>query len=252
MGNRLAFNRKQTMPRKHYKSSAFVQPNHQQSRQTPRKNAFTTSTGLPPARVIRPNRMGGQEVGVGVPLSTVRQTQLRAYFERALLRNQARNTYDRDWGDALVDQALPDDPGPIDSGTFKPTKRWIVLYRTAENGIDGTHEIKVSDARAAIGGAGTAVFNPFIIKSMHIWMAPNEVNTHFSGILYTKDDADNGILGGQYSDIAPYGEFVKFRLMYRGEGYVAAGSESATKVIIALGGSAKWNGVIYAQVETYD
>lgn len=187
-----------------------------------------------------------------MPLAQVREVQLNAYFEKALTRNQMSVAYDRDWGDLLVDQALPDDPGPIDSGAFKPVKRWIVLYRTAEGGIDGTHDITVNDVRVAINGAGTAVSNPFIIKCLHIWLAPNAVNTHFSGVLYTKDDADNGILGGQYSDLAPYGKFVKFRVNFRGEGYVTAGSESATKVVFALGGSAKWNGVVYAQVETYD
>lgn len=223
----------------------------------PRKNASretntAPSSGTHQVKILKINRLGGREVGIGVPLSEVRRFHLDTYFEKALIRNRSRMIYDRDWGELMVDQTLPDDPGPIDSGAFKPVKRWIVLYRTAEAGIDGTHDVTVNDVRVAINGAGTAVSNPFIIKAMHIWIAPNAVNTHFSGVLYTKDDADNGILGGQYSDIAPYGEFVKFRVSFRGEGYVAAGSESAAKVVFALGGSAKWNAVVYAQVETYD
>lgn len=159
--------------------------------------------------------------------------------------------YDRNWGDALIDQRLADDPPPINGGAFHPVKRWMVVYRTAETGLDGTHVITVKDIRDSIV-AGSITNAPFIIKQLHIWIAPNAVNTHFSGLLITKDDEDNGILGGQYSDIAPYGEFVKFRVVYRGEGFVTSSSVAGTKEVIAIGGSAKWNGVVYAQVETYD
>lgn len=203
-------------------------------------------------KALVPNRLGGRDIGCDVPLVQVREVQLNAYFDRALTRNRNGMMYDRDWGDAIVDQNLPNDPGPINSGNFKPVTRWIVLYRTAEAGVDGTHQITVNDVRTAITGAGTATANPFIIKEMHVWIAPNAINTHFSGLLITFDDADNGILGGQYSDIATLTELVKFRVKYRGEGYVTAGNESATKVVLAIGGSAKWNGLVYAQVETYD
>ena len=204
---------------------------------------------------IRPNCIGGRDLGIEYPLLEQYRVQKERYFELAEIRrkqrSQRRTGYDRDWGDAIVDQQLSDDPGPINAGTFQPVKRWIVVYRTTPGGLDGTHNITVGDIRDAITGT-TATPNPFIIRQLHIWIAPNAVSTHFSGLLLTKDDEDNGILGGQYSDIAPYGEFVKFRVRFRGEGYVVGSAQPRTKEVISIGGSQKWNGVVYAQVETYD
>jgi hypothetical protein len=126
------------------------------------------------------------------------------------------------------------------------------LYRTAEAGIDGTYNLTVSEVRTALAGSGTSFFNSFIIKELHIWLAPNTVNTHFSGILFTQDDPDNGILAGEYSDIAPYGEFVRFRVRFPGEGFICSTTDTTGKKIVGIGGSAKWNGVIYGCVVTYD
>jgi len=204
------------------------------------------------SKVLVPSRIGARDVGLDVPLNQIHQVQKDAYFARAASKGAARAQYDHNWGDCIVDQALPDDPGPIVSGSFKPVTRWCVVYRTAEGGQDGTHTIIVSDIRSAISGQGTTVSAPFIIKEMHVWLAPNVVNTHFSGVLYTKDDAENGILAGQYSDIAPYGEFCKFRVRYPGEGQVKGSTTAGTQEVLGLGGSAKWNGVVYALVETYD
>ena len=191
-------------------------------------------------------------MGREYPLQDFLLLRKQQYLETALIRNKARSLiYDRDWGDACVDQRLPDDPAPINSAGFSPVKRWIVLYRTREDGIDGTHNITVSDVRSAITSV-TATGIGFIIRQLHIWLAPHAVSTHFSGLLFTKDDADNGILGGRYSDIAPYGEFVKFRIVYKGEGYVVSATDPGTKELISLGGSEKWNGLVYAQLETFD
>lgn len=198
------------------------------------------------------NRYGGRDVGFEVPLNQVLGVQKELYFTRASQRNISRAIYDTDWGDCMVDQILPDDPGPINSGTFKPVTRWIVLYRTPEAGQDGTHEILVSDVRAALTGAGTSGVSSFIIKEMHVWVAPNAINTHFSAVLYTQDDEANGILGGSYSDIASLTKMCKFRVMYRGEGMVKQSTDSASVKVLALGGSAKWNGIVYAKIQCYD
>jgi hypothetical protein len=201
---------------------------------------------------IKPNTVPiGLSVGRDIPLSDYVASQKEAYFQRALQRNK-RFAYDRDWGDTIVDQVLARDPGPINSGSFKPVKRWVDMYRTAEGGLDGTYYLTVGEARTALAGSGTSTFSSFIIKELHIWLAPNTVSTHFSGILFTQDDPDNGILAGEYSDIAPYGEFVRFRVRFPGEGFICSVTDTTGKKIVGIGGSAKWNGVIYGCVETYD
>lgn len=239
-------------PRKHYKSSAFVQPTTRINTNNPTP---TRTASAPSSRKLRPNTFGGNEPSAAFPLMRIIAEQRDRYFTNARLRQTTRAStragYDRDWGDAIVDQQLADDPGPINIGQFHPVKRWIAVYRTEEGGIDGSHDIIVRAFRSAISVA-TANPTPFIIRKLHIWLAPNTVNTHFSGLLITKDDVDNGILGGQYSDIAPYGEFVKFRVKFRGEGYVSSSNDADSKVIFTIGGSAKWNGVVYALVECYD
>lgn len=217
-------------------------------------NTTTSQTTSRSRKRLLPSITGGLDIGREFPLSRLIDDQKARFFRNAERNQKARvfsSGYDRDWGDAIIDQQLADDPSPINGGLFHPVKRWIVVYRTAEAGVDGSHTITVREIREAIG-SGTANPNPFIINKLHIWIAPHDVNTHFSGLLITKDDEDNGILGGQYSDIAPYGEFVKFRVTFRGEGYVTGASASATKEVITLGGSAKWNAVVYAQVQTYD
>ena len=125
------------------------------------------------------------DLGRQYPVSRFIQDQKDRYFENARLRqrNRALNrVYDRDWGDAIVDQDLADDPPPINGGLFHPIKRWIVVYRTAEPGVDGTHNITISDFRNAISTA-TQFPQPFILRKLHIWLAPNAVNTHFSAPL---------------------------------------------------------------------
>jgi len=206
----------------------------------------------PGNKVLLPTRIGARLTGLDVPLSQIHQVEKDAYFARKASKGAARAQYEHNWGDCIVDQVLPDDPGPIVSGTFKPVTRWCVIYRTAEAGIDGTHTITVSDVRTAVAGQGTTVSAPFILKELHVWLAPNAPNTHFSGIIITKDDAENGILGGQYSDIAPWGEFCKFRVRYPGEGQVKGSTTAGTQEVLGLGGSTKWNGVVYALIETYD
>jgi len=203
-------------------------------------------------RQYQPNTLGGRSPGIDVPLAQVIEVQKSVYFATAEAKNLERAAYSHNWGDCLVDNALPDDPGPINSGTFKPVRRWLVLYRTAEAGVDGTVNLTVTDVRTALNGQGTTLDASFIIKQLHVWIAPNVASTHFSGVLYTKDDAENGILGGQYSDVAPIFDFVKFRVRFPGEGSVASAATAGTKQVIGLGGSAKWNGLIYAEVETYD
>lgn len=176
----------------------------------------------------------------------------RQYFAGVMKRRSMRSTYDRDWGDTIVDQRLSDDPGPINSGRFKPVKRWLVAYRTQESGADGTVNVTVTNIRTAISGTGSTTIQQFIVHEYHVWIAPNTPSTHFSGVLFTKDDEANGILGGQYSDIAPWGEFVKFRVRFKGEGQVCDATTSGNQELIGLGGSEKWNGLIYALVSTYD
>ena len=105
---------------------------------------------------IRPNCIGGRDLGIEYPLLEQYRVQKERYFELAEIRrkqrSQRRTGYDRDWGDAIVDQQLSDDPGPINAGTFQPVKRWIVVYRTTPGGLDGTHNITVGDIRDAITG----------------------------------------------------------------------------------------------------
>jgi len=203
-------------------------------------------------RQFQSNKLGGRLPGIDVPLAQVIEVQKAVYFANAEAKNLERAAYSHNWGECIVDNALPDDPGPINSGTFKPVRRWLVLYRTPEAGVDGTVNLTVADVRTALSGQGTTLDSAFIIKHLHVWIAPNTVSTHFSGVLYTKDDAENGILGGQYSDVAPFGDFVKFKVRFPGEGSVASAATSSTKQVIGLGGSTKWNGLIYAEVETYD
>lgn len=230
-----AFKNQQNKPRNALQTPAFGQPG------SSIRNVSTST--------IRPNP---GDIGLDIPLRDHVQALKIRTFRLKQSRQQQRAAFDHNWGRCIVDQGLADDPGPINSGNFKPTKRWIVVYRTAEAGVDGTHTIITSDVRAAIAGQGTTVSAPFIIHRLDIWLAPTTVNTHFSGVIITKDDEANGILGGQYTDIAPYGEFVKFRVRYPGEGYVDGSTTAGTKEVIGLGGSAKWNGVVYALIETYD
>lgn len=172
-------------------------------------------------------------------------------FNKLKSKALKRASYDADWGETIVTQDLDDDPGPINGGAFYPITRWIVLYRTAESGIDGTHNVTVSDIRTVLGPQ-TTIVNNWILKKLHIWVAPNTVSTHFSGVLYTKDDPNNGILGGVYSDVAPYGEFVKFAVSFPGEGFISDSTDAATKQVFGLGGSEKWNAVVYAKISVYN
>jgi len=182
------------------------------------------------------------------------QQQRQRYFKAVQRRIAAKKmtTYDVDWGRIIVDQALADDPGPIDSASFKPTKRWLVFYRAPEAGVDGTKNLTVTDMRTAISGSGASTIQQFIVHEYHVWIAPEVVSTHFSGVLYTQDDEANGLLGGRYSDIAPYGEFVKFRVRNIGEGQVVDQTTSGTQVLLGLGGSQKWHAVVYAHVSMFD
>jgi len=172
----------------------------------------------------------------------------------AIMRSKQlkRTTYDVDWGETVVDQGLSDDPPPINSGRFKPVKRWLVFYRAPESGVDGTKNLTVTDMRTSISGSGATTIQQFIVHEYNIWLAPLAVSTHFTGVLYTQDDQANGILGGQYSDIAPYGEFVKFRVRFKGEGQVVDQTTSGTQVLVGVGGSSTWHANIYALVSMYD
>jgi len=187
-----------------------------------------------------------------MPLTSYLDQLKTRYFDRQRKLVLKRSTYDVDWGKCRVDQRLADDPGPVNSGNFFPVKRWIVLYRSPEAGVDGTHNITVTNVRTAISGSGSTGITDFIIHRFHVWLAPNTVNTHFSGVIYTKDDEANGILGGQYTDIAPYGEFVKFGIQYQDEGLVCDSTTSGNQEVLGLGGSAKWNGVVYALISVRD
>jgi len=183
----------------------------------------------------------------------IREERMRlAYFRNIVRRRALKRSYDVDWGETVVDQGLADDPGPINSGNFKPVRRWLVAFRSPESGNSGTTSLTVTTLRTAISGSGSSTIQQFIVHSYHVWLAPNTVNTHFSGVLFTQDDEANGLLGGQYSDIAPYGEFVKFRVRFRGEGQVCDATTSGNQVLLAFGGSATYNAVVYAHVSCYD
>jgi len=183
----------------------------------------------------------------------IREQQLRqAYFQKITRRRALKKNYDVDWGETVVDQGLADDPGPINSGNFKPVRRWLVAFRSPEAGNDGTTSVTVTSLRTAISGSGSSVIQQFIVHSYHVWLAPNTVSTHFSGVLFTQDDEANGLLGGQYSDIAPWGEFVKFRVRFRGEGQVCDATTSGNQVLLAVGGSQKYNALVYALVSCYN
>lgn len=236
----MAMNKQLIKPRNALQTPAVV----------PQSSVNTVSKQL--TKRLSPSRALGRTVGLEIPLQEAIDLERDRFFRRALSRAAKRSAYDADWGETIVSQDLADDPGPINSGTFYPVDRWMVLFRSIEAGQDGTQNITISDVRTAINSQTASSLNNFIIKEFHIWLAPKTVSTHFSGVLYTKDDQENGILGGQYSDIAPYGEFVKFKVRFPGEGIVSSTTDAGTKQVLGLGGSEKWNGIVYTRIVLYN
>jgi len=160
--------------------------------------------------------------------------------------------YERNWGKAIVDQRIADDPGPINAIDFGPVRRWVNLYRTPEAGQDGTKIVTKNEVDQVLGLTAASNGNRWVLRELHIWVAPNVVSTHFSALLILPVDTTNGLVGGQFTDIAPYGEFVKFRVKYNGEGYVSTNTDSIQSPVFSIGGSQKWNAQVYGHFETYD
>lgn len=218
------------------------------TKSTPKSNVKALNKSLKPSVQV-----DGKDL---VALSAAEQRQI--YYDRRFqmkisrLDNDRRSAYNTNWGKAVVNQSLADDPGPINALEFAPVKRWISVYRSPEAGEDGTKIIMKSAIDTALGLTVAQNNNRWVLRTLHIWIAPNSVSTHFSGLLILGVDATNGVVGGTYTDIAPYGEFVKFQVKYNGEGFISTNTDSLGQVIFSIGGSAKWNAQVYGHFETYD
>jgi len=195
----------------------------------------------------------GKEDSV-VSTSELRKLHMDRLFLRRVagLNRDTRLMYERNWGKATVDQGLPDDPGPINAIDFGPVRRWVSLYRTPEEGQDGTKIVNKNAVDQVLGLTSASNANRWVLRELHIWIAPNVVSTHFSALLILPADTANGMVGGSWTDIAPWGEFVKFRVRFHGEGFVSTNTDSIQNPVFSIGGSQKWNAQVYGHFETFD